>query len=63
MQITQPFFIRAEGLIPRRSASGFVDFIVDSLGMKINENMTEHIDGLRTYCNSHFYSDEDELIH
>lgn len=40
-----------------------IDFIVDSLGMKINENMTEHIDGLRTYCNSRFYSDEDELIH
>lgn len=26
-----------------------IDFIVDSLGMKINENLTEHIDGLRTY--------------
>lgn len=26
-----------------------IDFIVDSLGMKINDNLTEHIDGLRTY--------------
>ena len=26
-----------------------IDFILDSLGMKINDNLTEHIDGLRTY--------------
>lgn len=26
-----------------------IDFIVDSLGMHINDNLTEHIDGLRTY--------------
>lgn len=27
-----------------------IDFIVDSMGMKINDNLVEHIDGLRTYC-------------
>lgn len=26
-----------------------IDFILDSLGMHINDNLTEHIDGLRTY--------------
>ena len=26
-----------------------IDFIVDSMGMKINENLVEHIDGLRSY--------------
>lgn len=29
-----------------------IDFIVDSLGMKINDNLIEHIDGLRTYYKS-----------
>lgn len=29
-----------------------IDFILDSLGMKINDNLTEHIDGLRTYYKS-----------
>ena len=27
-----------------------IDFIVDSMGTKINDNLIEHIDGLRTYC-------------
>lgn len=26
-----------------------IDFIVDSMGMKINDNLIEHIDGLRSY--------------
>ena len=26
-----------------------IDFILDSLGMKINDNLAEHIDGLRSY--------------
>ena len=26
-----------------------IDFILDSLGMHINDNLAEHIDGLRTY--------------
>lgn len=26
-----------------------IDFILDSLGMHINENLVEHIDGLRSY--------------
>lgn len=26
-----------------------IDFIVDSMGMKINDNLLEHIDGLRSY--------------
>lgn len=39
-----------------------IDFIVDSLGMKINDNLTEHIDGLRTYYKmySNFNSDDSE---
>ncbi len=28
-----------------------IDFILDPLGMKINENLVEHIDGLRSYYN------------
>lgn len=27
-----------------------IDFILDSLGMKVNDNLSEHIDGLRSYC-------------
>lgn len=26
-----------------------IDFIVDSMGMNINDNLLEHIDGLRSY--------------
>ena len=37
-----------------------IDFIVDSLGTKINDNLTEHIDGLRTYYKSYKKSDLDE---
>lgn len=37
-----------------------IDFIVDSLGMKINDNLTEHIDGLRTYYKSDMTSNSDE---
>ena len=39
-----------------------IDFIVDSLGTKINENLTEHIDGLRSYYKMTFSkNDEDDL--
>ena len=37
-----------------------IDFIVDSLGMKINDNLTEHIDGLRTYYKVNINSDSDD---
>ena len=37
-----------------------MDFIVDSLGMKINDNLTEHIDGLRTYYKVNINSDSDD---
>lgn len=37
-----------------------IDFIVDSLGMKINDTLTEHIDGLRTYDKSYSHSDDAE---
>ena len=36
-----------------------IDFIVDSLGMKINDNLIEHIDGLRTYYKVNINSDSD----
>ena len=36
-----------------------MDFIVDSLGMKINDNLIEHIDGLRTYYKVNINSDSD----
>ena len=37
-----------------------IDFIVDSLGMKINDNLIEHIDGLRTYYKVNINSDSDD---
>ena len=37
-----------------------MDFIVDSLGMKINDNLIEHIDGLRTYYKVNINSDSDD---
>lgn len=39
-----------------------IDFILDSLGTHINENLTEHIDGLRSYYKSFFNSNDDEKM-
>ncbi len=36
-----------------------IDFIVDSMGMKINDNLIEHIDGLRSYY-TRFEKTEDD---